>query len=147
MTNMIDLMRQIRAAMMDYAADVSDEKAVKYPSLFEPWKVNVSYKVDDRRQYNNKLYKCRQAHTSEEVYTPDIIPALWAVIEAVRSGEIDEPIIASRGMEYTYGLYYSDPEDGKLYLCERTGETIGNTIVLQFMPHELIGQYFTEVTK
>ena len=49
-------------------------------------------------------------------------------------------------MEYVYGLYYSDSEDGKLYLCQRTGEAAGGTVVLQYMPHELVGQYFVEVS-
>lgn len=50
---------------------------------------------------------------------------------------------AARGMEYTYGLYYSD--GGKVYLCKRTGEEEGGTVVLQYLPHELVGQYFEEV--
>ena len=37
-------------------------------------------------------------------------------------------------------------EDGKLYLCQRTGEAAGGTVVLQYMPHELVGNYFVEVT-
>ena len=47
-------------------------------------------------------------------------------------------------MEYVYGLYYLDGEDGKLYLCQRTGEASGGMVVLQYMPHELVGNYFTE---
>ena len=58
----------------------------------------------------------------------------------------DNPIPAERGMEYVYGLYYSDSEDGKLYLCQRTGESAGGTVVLQYMPHELVGQYFEAVS-
>lgn len=54
-------------------------------------------------------------------------------------------IPAAKGMEYTYGLYYTDPEDGKLYRCERTGEQPGGKVTLQFLPHELVGLYFTEV--
>ena len=46
------------------------------------------------------------------------------------------------GIEYEYGLYYLDNEDSKIYLCSRTGETDGNTIILQYLPHELVGQYF-----
>ena len=43
-----------------------------------------------------------------------------------------------------YGKYYFDPEDGKTYLCERIGEAEGGKIVLQYLPHELIGNYFSE---
>ena len=48
-------------------------------------------------------------------------------------------------MEYTYGLYYADPEDGKLYLCARTGEADGGKIILQYLPHELVNLYFVTV--
>ena len=41
--------------------------------------------------------------------------------------------------------YYIDGEDGKTYLCERTGEAAGGKIVLQYLPHELVGNYFTAV--
>ena len=36
-------------------------------------------------------------------------------------------------------------EDGNIYLCQRTGEASGGTIVLQYLPHELVGQYFEVV--
>ena len=58
-------------------------------------------------------------------------------------GSKDNPITASRGMTYEYGLYYYDPEDGKTYLCQRQNET--GTIKLEYLPHELIGHYFVEV--
>ena len=48
------------------------------------------------------------------------------------------------GMDYIYGKYYLDPEDGKTYLCKREGEEEGGTVNLQFLPHELVGQYFEE---
>ena len=51
---------------------------------------------------------------------------------------------ALRGIEYEYGKYYIDPEDGKTYLFKRGEET--DSIVLYYLPHELIGQYFEEVT-
>lgn len=67
-------------------------------------------------------------------------------IDERHDGTQDDPIPAERGMEYVYGLYYLDSEDGKLYLCQRTGEAAGGTVVLQYMPHELVGHYFVEVT-
>ena len=56
-----------------------------------------------------------------------------------------DPIPAARSMEYTYGLYYSDPGDSKVYLCTRTGEIDGGTITLHYLPHELVGLYVKEV--
>ena len=58
---------------------------------------------------------------------------------------VSEPVTAERGMEYEYGRLYYDSEDGKTYKCERIGEAAGGKIVLNALPHELVGQYFTEV--
>ena len=63
---------------------------------------------------------------------------LRVVINTSSPGTIDDPIPAARGMEYEYGKYYLDPEDGKTYLCKRLNET--GTIVLYYLPHELVGQ-------
>ena len=51
-----------------------------------------------------------------------------------------------KGLEdrYTYQVM-SVGNAGKLYLCERTGEQAGGKVTLQFLPHELVGLYFTEV--
>ena len=98
----------------------------------------------DRRYYAPRLYKAIQDHTTQADWTPDKTPAMWAVIgDPIETGTIDDPITAARGMEYTYGLYYKDPEDGNTYLCERTGESEGDKITLQYLPHELVGQYFS----
>ena len=67
------------------------------------------------------------------------------MIDVTHAGTQDDPIPASRGMEYEYGKYYLDSEDGKTYKCERIGEAAGGKIVLQYLPHELVGNYFTAV--
>ena len=90
------------------------------------------------------LYKCVKSHTSQADWPPESTPALWVVINTSSPGTIDDPIPAARGMEYEYGKYYLDPEDGKTYLCKRGEET--GSIVLYYLPHELVGQYFVEVS-
>lgn len=99
-------------------------------------------------QYEGMIYKLVQPHNAagNEGWTPDAVPALWAAVSLPgETGTQDDPITAARGMEYTYGLYYLDPEDGQIYLCTRTGETEGDKIVLQYLPHELVAQYFEVV--
>ena len=70
---------------------------------------------------------------------------MWAVIQGSQAGTLEDPIPAVRGMEYQYGLYYLDPEDRQIYLCQRAGEEEGGKVVLQYLPHELVGQYFEVV--
>ena len=138
---------KLRPIIEQAAVSLSDGEAASVPELITAWAYPVAYAEGDRRSYGGKVYKVRpgQGHTSQADWTPDKTPALWAVIDAEHAGTQDDPIPASRGMEYEYGKYYLDSEDGKTYLCERIGEQSGNKITLQYLPHELVGQYFTEV--
>ena len=137
---------ELRPMIEAAAASLPDSDAAKAVELFPAWAYPVSYAVGDRRTDGGKLYKCRQAHTSQEGQNPAATPALWVVIDVTHAGTQDDPIPASRGMEYEYGKYYLDSEDGKTYLCERTGEAAGGKIVLQYLPHELVGNYFKAVS-
>lgn len=136
---------KLRPIIEQAAVSLSDGEAASVPELITAWAYPVKCAEGDRRSYGGKVYKCRQAHTSQADWTPDKTPALWAVIDAEHAGTQADPIPAARGMEYEYGKYYLDGEDGKTYKCERIGEAAGGKIVLQYLPHELAGQYFTEV--
>ena len=136
---------ELRPIIEQAAVSLSDGEAATVPELITAWAYPVDYAEGDRRSYGGKVHKCRQAHTSQADWTPDKTPALWAVIDAEHAGTQDDPIPAGRGMEYEYGKYYLDSEDGKTYKCERTGEAAGGKIVLQYLPHELVGNYFTAV--
>ena len=136
---------ELRPIIERAAVSLSDGEAASVPELITEWAYPVAYAEGDRRSYGGKVYKCRQGHTSQADWTPDKTPNLWAVIDAEHAGTQADPIPAARGMEYEYGKYYLDGEDGKVYLCERTGEAAGGKIVLQYLPHELIGNYFKTV--
>ena len=136
---------ELRPIIEQAAVSLSDGEAASVPEFITAWAYPVDYAEGDRRSYGGEVYKCRQAHTSQEGWKPSTTPALWVVIDVAHAGTQDDPILASRGMEYEYGKYYLDSEDGKTYLCERTGEQSGNKITLQYLPHELIGNYFTVV--
>lgn len=132
----IDLVAFMRAARLT----VDDETALTGKELYPVWAENISVSVNDRYQYNDKLYKCVQAHTTQADWTPDVTPALWAVIDVTHAGTIEDPIPASRGMEYVKGLYYI--ENNVIYLMNRQGMQDGESVVLQYLPSELVGQYF-----
>ena len=143
----INRAKQLRKAAMMNAETLEDGQAAEVPTIYPVWKAGEAVKADDRRYYepDGKLYKCRQAHTTQEGWEPPLTPALWAVIDVAHAGTPEDPIPASRGMDYIYGKYYLDPEDEKVYLCKREGEEEGGVVNLQYLPHELIGQYFEEV--
>ena len=147
-TDILQQARDIRASMDAAASALTDEQAARSPRLYPTWAAGLTVKPGDRLYYSStdRLYKVVQAHTTQADWTPDATPAMWAVIDKTHVGTLDDPIPASRGMEYEYGKYYLDGEDGNTYLCKRTGEAAGGTIVLHYMPHELVGSYFEAVT-
>ena len=148
-TDILQQARAIRASMDAAASALTDEQAARSPRLFPTWAAGLTVKAGDRLYYpgTDKLYKVRdgKGHTTQANWTPDVTPDLYSVVDVAHAGTLESPIPAERGMEYEYGLYYKDPEDTKLYLCERIGEAAGGKIVLQYLPHELVGNYFTLV--
>lgn len=135
--------------------NVDEGIAAQHPELFAEWDGNSVAVYDGtdgerpqtwvRGKESGLLYKCRKSHTTQSDWPPELTPDLWVVVNVSNAGAIDDPIPAERGMEYTYGLYYYDSEDGGTYLCTREGEAEGGTIVLHYMPHQLVGSYFTLV--
>lgn len=145
---------ELRPVIEQASASLSDGEAAKSPELFPRWADHIgeTVKPGDRRSDMDEsgvlhVYRVNkgQGHTTQENWPPHSTPAMWTIINVDHAGTQDDPIPAARGMEYAYGLYYKDPEDTKLYLCERTGEAAGGKIVLQYLPHELVGNYFTAV--
>lgn len=132
------------------SGEADDQELLDNQSMIPTWRARdfTGVPVGTPYQWEGTIYKLVQAHdaTGNEGWTPQEVPALWAAVSKPgETGTQDNPITAARGMEYQYGLYYRDPEDGKLYQCSRTGEAEGGKITLQYLPHELVGQYFTEV--
>lgn len=139
-----ELARQLRPLIEQAAESLPDEVALQGVQLFPLWRPELLVSTGQRYQYDGVLYKVRQDHTTQDGWEPGKTPALWTAVAAnPDQGTVDNPIPAVRGMEYTYGLYYRDGE--KVYLCKRTGEADGGTVVLQYLPHELVGQYLEEV--
>lgn len=62
------------------AITLDDETALTGVELFPMWGIDIDYAVDDRVQHESTLYKCVQAHTSQENWTPDATPALWVIV-------------------------------------------------------------------
>lgn len=134
-----DLVAFLKAARL--TAD--DNTALTGMKLYPVWAVGIAVAKDSRYQYNSKLYKVVQAHTTQADWTPDIAPALWAVIDAEHAGTLEDPIPAVAGMEYIKGKYYIEGET--IYLMNREGMADGESVVLHYLPSQLVGQYFEAV--
>ena len=130
----IDAIKSLRETL-------TDEVALDYVTLFPDWTIGKELNVGDRIEYENKLYKVVQAHTTQESWTPDLTPALFEPIDVVNEGTLANPIVAAAGMTYFKDKYYLDETNGKIYLCIRD-DSNGNGTVLHFVPSALVGTYF-----
>lgn len=151
------LQDDVNRLMVMMAQDIPGEVALSVQSMYNVWEAGKRYGYDGCEKIVKVpnlspnfgdpylLYRCNQPHTSQAGWQPQITPALWTRIDKSHGGSESDPIPATRGMEYVYGKYYLDPDDGNIYLCKRTGEPEGGTITLHYLPHELIGHYFEEV--
>lgn len=135
-----DRIRSFIDAVKNVRGLISDEAALVNISLYPDWKVDVPVKVGDRVQYNGKLYKVLQDHTTQATWIPTDALTLFEPIDTTNDGTIEKPFAASIGMTYYKDKYYFDETNGKLYLCTR--DDTGNGTTLYYMPSALVGTYF-----
>ena len=70
--------RSIRPIIEKAAVSLDDTDALNAIELFPAWASGIEYAVDTRVRYGGLLYKCLQAHTSQESWAPINAPSLWA---------------------------------------------------------------------
>lgn len=81
---------QLRCLKM-FAETLSDEQALKVPLIFDEFEIGKGYEVGKRILYQDVLYKVITSHTSQETWTPDVSPSLFApIINETIDGSIPE---------------------------------------------------------
>lgn len=65
---------------------LTDEQAEAVTNMYPEWAAGTAYAEGVRVQYDGKLYRCVQAHTSQEGWEPPATPALW--VRTAKEGEI-----------------------------------------------------------
>lgn len=125
-----------KQAQTSFLLELPDVEAAKILLCYDSWKTDTAYKVGDRVESDGKLWKCRQAHTSQEDWKPSIRTAsLWEVINVENAGTLDDPIPYDQTMTVYNGKYYL--EDGIIYKCVRdSGQPLYATCA------SLVGNYF-----
>ena len=83
--------KQLRALIEMLAITLDNATALTGVELFPVWATDTAYTVGNRVQYNNTLYKCVQAHTSQADWTPDATPALWVIVSVEEWPEWIQP--------------------------------------------------------
>ena len=87
---LVELAQKLRPYIEKAALSLTDEDALEAVNLFPNWTIGVAYKIDDRVRYEELLYKCLQAHTSQDAWTPTAAPSLWAKVLIPDENEIPE---------------------------------------------------------
>ena len=120
------------------ALDVDDQTALRMVEFYPEWAAGVAYSAGYKAQHNGRLWRCLQAHTSQEGGEPENVPALWEEICEAHDGSLYDPIPYEGSMALVSGKYYI--QDGVTYLCNR------DTVNPVYNPmSELVGIYVEEV--
>lgn len=106
---------KLRSLIEKATKSLSDDDALEGIELYPTWGINITYAINDRIRYNEKLYKVVQAHTSQSDWTPDITPALYT--EVAPPGVIPvwkQPTGAQDAYNTGDKVHYPD-EEGPVY--------------------------------
>lgn len=128
----------MRRHIEDAVQSLPANDALDVVTLHPAWEVGAELAAGMRVQYGGKLYEVLQAHTAQVDWTPDVSPALFAVVNEVHDGTADDPIPYSGNMALTDGLYYT--QYGVVYICTR--DTV-NPVYAALS--ELVGVYVEKV--
>lgn len=106
---------------IEYAAThLNDEEALESVELFPQWRTATAYAVGDRVQDDGVLYKCLQAHTSQDDWRPHLTPALWVVVSVDEWPEWRQPAGAHdaypKGAKVSHnGKHWTSDIDANIY--------------------------------
>ena len=114
---------------------VDDNTALRMLEFYPEGTAGQAYTAGYKVQHGGKLWRCIQAHTSQDSWAPSTDTAsLWERIDETHAGTQYDPIPYDGSMALTAGLYYI--QDGVTYLCTRdTGNPVYNAL------SELVGIY------
>jgi hypothetical protein len=91
MSEYIKKARKLRPIIEQAAISLNDETALEAVDLYPAWSgKSVAYTVGTRVRYNGILYKVLADHTSQETWTPDAAPSLFAEVLIPVDGSIPE---------------------------------------------------------
>ena len=109
----------LRSALDEITAAMTDAEALENKVLFTLWKAGVEYQKDEKVRYWDNLYQCVQAHTSQADWTPPAVPALWRAFSLAEYPEWAQPL----GAHDAYGKGDTVTHNGKKWASDVDGNT------------------------
>lgn len=76
----IELARKLRPIIEQAAQSLDDRTALSAVALYPAWAAGVDYATGHKVQHGGKLYRCLQAHASQDGWEPENAPSLWAKV-------------------------------------------------------------------
>lgn len=76
----IELAMKLRPIIEKAMQSLNVEEALQAVTLYPKWESGVQYEVGYRVRYNDVLYSVLLAHTSQDDWTPDVAPSLFAKV-------------------------------------------------------------------
>lgn len=118
---------------------VDDNTTLRMLEFYPEWKDGQAYSAGFKVHHGGKLWRCRQAHTSQAGQEPSIVTAsLWEEVCESHDGTLADPIPYDGNMVLGSGKYYV--QDGVIYHCTRdTINPVYNALA------DLVGIYVEEV--
>lgn len=121
------LRQQIESA----SALQTDETALASKWMYAEWKTDTAYEIGSRIRYGDELYRCVQAHASQDAWTPDATPALWVEVSIEEYPAWVQPTGAhdayNTGDKCTYnGQHWICTVDGNIYAPDVFGWALVN---------------------
>lgn len=118
---------------------VDDNTALRMREFYPDWVAGVDYSTGYKVQHGSKLWRCVQAHTSQDSWAPSIDTAsLWTEICETHAGTMADPIPYNGNMALEEGKYYS--QSCAVYLCTRdTVNSVYNALA------DLVGLYVERI--
>lgn len=130
--------RALRPIIEKAVGSLTDNDALKAIALHPKWREGVELTAGERVRFGDKLYKVKQAHTSQADWTPDVAVSLFEEVCETAAGTIDSPIPYDGNMVLEEGKYYA--QGGAVYHCFRdTGVAVYHPLT------ELVGIYVIRV--
>lgn len=119
-------------------AQVDDNTALRMRGYYPQWQIGADYAAGYKVQDNDRLWRCRQAHSSIVGWEPPNAASLWEQVCESHTGAEDDPIPYDGNMALVAGLYYV--QDGVWYRCIRdTGNPVYHRL------EALVGLYVERV--
>ena len=114
----------LRLAVAD--GRLTDEELLSIQPVLDgrAWRPDLAVQVGDVFSYNASLWRCLQAHTTQNDWLPDTTPALWRKVEVIHEEEVR---VWQTGVDYIVGDEVAYPDaTGDVYVCQQAHTSLSD---------------------